>query len=131
MGGGRASDTGGGLRGTSGKALNVSDAGLTTETPNGGRGAGGNCGCGNCGCGDGGTNTSVGGSAGGRDVGTGGGASATTSSRSPNSSFHALRPPTSSTGTRLRNLRNAVSYIARSSLASGASEGPGVSEASS
>ena len=37
----------------------------------------------------------------------------------------------SSTGTRLRILRNSVSYIARSSLASGASGGPGVSEASS
>jgi hypothetical protein len=37
----------------------------------------------------------------------------------------------SNTGTRLRILRNAVSYIALISLASGASDGPGVSEASS
>ena len=124
---------GNGLRGTGGRALKASVLGLVAATP--GEEKRGACESGDVGSrGDGGTYTSVDDGAveemgGGRGGSTGG--SAFTSSCSPNSRFHASMPPISSTGTRLRILRNAVSYIARTSLASGASGGPGDSEASS
>ena len=76
-GGGQIPDTSGGLCGTGHRALNISNVGLIMETPDKGHSAWGSCGSGNCGCGNGGTNTSVGGNAGGRDVGTEKGTSAT------------------------------------------------------
>jgi hypothetical protein len=142
-GSGRASGTdsvpalvrfGNGLRGTGGRALkDCSGLGLDKGTLGGevretweSWDAGG--------CGDGGIYTSVAGGAEGIDIGTesaNSSSSWTESSRSPNSCFHASKPPMSSTGTRLRILRNAVSYIARMRLEMGASGGPGVWEASS
>jgi hypothetical protein len=139
-GNGRGSETdsvpalvrfGNGLRGTGGRLLIVSGWGLVIEAPDAEvRDTGASWDTG--GCGGDGTYASVagGGTRGVTGVGATG-ACSTMSSWTPNSRFHASRPPMSNTGTRLRDLRNAVSYIARMSLASGASGGPGVSEASS